>query len=331
MQLVATLILLWGLPGAVSAQETGCLNQTLPISVRDGDAKPIRGLAPSDFDAKIHGGHATVLSVEPDMRPHRLVILLDTSASMAGDMLSRRWQMVINLANDAAQASGSGTQVALLLFAGQTNELYDFSKGNAPVINRLKEIASDSKFAKKQVRGHTASYDAIVKGYQLLDHPTSADVLYIITDGFDNESHTHPSEIESLLIKSMVRLFAAVLQDASTKTFHFQLAPGVRGPEDLAKLVKASGGTVLGLLETSAIDNRWMIGGADENASMHEVLDSFYRTMIENDLITIQIPSSLHGRERLQIKLPEASRKKWKDAEIFYPSEVGPCEPGPYH
>jgi hypothetical protein len=329
MQLVATLVLLWGLHGAVSAQETGCLNQTLPISVRDGDGKPIRGLAPSDFDAKIHGEHATVLSVEPDMRPHRLVILLDTSASMAGDMLSRRWPMAINLADDAAQVSGSRTQVALLLFGGQTNELYDFSKGNAPIINRLKEIASDSKFAKKQVRGHTALYDAIAKGYQLLDHPTSADVLYIITDGFDNESHTRPSEIQSLLIKSMVRLFAAVLQDAST--LHFQLSPGVRGPEDLAKLVKTSGGTVLGLLETSAVDNRWAIGGADENASMQEVLDSLYRTMIENDLITIQIPSSLPGRERLQIKLPEASHKKWKDAEIFYPSEVGPCEPGPYH
>jgi VWFA-related protein len=310
---------------ASPAQEMDCSTRTLPVSVRDAQGVPIHGLLPSDFEAKIRGKPAQILSITPDSRPHRVVILLDTSGSMAGDMFSRRWQMVSTLALDAASASGPETQAALLLFAGRTVERHDFSVGKAVITQRLKQIASDPKVPKSGIRGHTAIYDAISAGYQLLDHPGPADTLYVITDGYDNESHARPSEVESLLLRSRVRLFAAVIQEASSGTFRIRPGAGVRSPEELARVAERTGGVMINLRELSPIENRWIVAGVDEDTPMQQVMDNLYRAMLEEDLVEIQMPLDLRGRERLRLMLSAEQRKKWKGGNVLVPAEIEPC------
>jgi von Willebrand factor type A domain len=307
-----------------NAQETGCAIRTLPIAVRDALGNPIRGLAPSDFEAKIHGKSAPIVSFEPDLRLHRLVILLDTSGSMGGgDVPSHRWNLAVTLALHAAQSAGPRTQLALLLFGEQVKELDDFSKGNAAIIARLTQIATDKTFVKTNVKGRTALYDSLAKAFNLLDHPTSADALYVITDGGDNHSRLRPDGIQRLLEPSMVRLFVTLLlPDLGYRN----LTPEeMSGPEDLSTLVKESGGTML-LSSTNQDSKNWYsLVSRDKNATTQQVLVRFYRSMLENDLITVQVPPELHKRERLDLKLSEVDRKKWKDAQILYPSEIEPC------
>jgi hypothetical protein len=304
------------------AQETACGNRTLPVAVRDSLGNPIRGLAPSDFDAKIHGKPVPVISVQPDLRLHRMVILLDTSGSMRGlSVPSRRWNLAIMLVLHAAEATNPRAKLALLLFGERVNEVDDFSKGNAAIIERLNEIATDPTFVKKEVHGRTALYDSVAEAFNLLNHPTSADVLYVVSDCHDNSSRRTPSGVGRLLEPSGVRLFSlalintAVYKPSSLDEF---------AQEDYLRTMKESGGAIL---EWGAKfdSGPWVFATEDNSATEGKVLTSFYRSMLENDLVTIQVPPELHKRERLDLKLSEADRKKWKDAQILYPSEIEPC------
>src|SRR5260370_8473944 len=63
-------------------QEVNCQRRVLPIALRDKLNLPIQGISTADFEAKVHGKPIKILSLAPDPRPHRLVLILDTSGSM---------------------------------------------------------------------------------------------------------------------------------------------------------------------------------------------------------------------------------------------------------
>src|SRR5712664_4380893 len=68
-------------PGA-RPQEVDCQRRVLPAALRDKLNLPIQSVSPSDFEAKVHGKPVKILSLAPDPRPHRLVLIMDTSGSM---------------------------------------------------------------------------------------------------------------------------------------------------------------------------------------------------------------------------------------------------------
>jgi hypothetical protein len=69
----------------------------LPINVEDARGLQIQGLTPADFQAKVHGRSIKILSIALDDRPHRVVILLDASGSIASE-----WERVITPASALA-------------------------------------------------------------------------------------------------------------------------------------------------------------------------------------------------------------------------------------
>jgi hypothetical protein len=61
------------------AQEDQCSQRKLTIYVQDSLGKPISGLTPADFESQFRGKPVKIVSVIPDQRTHRIVILLDAS------------------------------------------------------------------------------------------------------------------------------------------------------------------------------------------------------------------------------------------------------------
>src|SRR5260370_28942747 len=59
-------------------QEVNCQRRVLPIALRDKLNLPIQGISTADFEAKVHGKPIKILSLAPDPRPHRLLLILDT-------------------------------------------------------------------------------------------------------------------------------------------------------------------------------------------------------------------------------------------------------------
>ncbi len=118
-------------------QDTSCLQRTLPVTVHDSHGFRLHGLTSSDFQGKYRGQPVKVLSIRHDNRPHRIVILLDISRSMRGEMGGREWKMASTVAAHIGQSDLKNTSFALLLFSDSIREQTDFSHGNSAVMNRL--------------------------------------------------------------------------------------------------------------------------------------------------------------------------------------------------
>src|SRR6266481_2777781 len=110
------------------AQEPTCLHRTLPLSVEDAEGHPLQRLTPVDFQAKIREGPVRILSIVPDDRPHRIVILLDASESMA-----TKWGRVLAPASALAESKLPDTELALLIFGSKIYEQVGFSEGQKTI------------------------------------------------------------------------------------------------------------------------------------------------------------------------------------------------------
>src|SRR5260370_10066222 len=130
-------------------EEVNCKRRVLPIALRDKLNLPIQRISTADFEAKVHGKPIKILSLAPDPRPHRLVLILDTSGSMgstAGE--SPLITLEFALARHFFDVNRPRSQMALLMFNNHVTNVVDFASGNSAVCDKLPQIASDPKFVK---------------------------------------------------------------------------------------------------------------------------------------------------------------------------------------
>src|SRR5260370_6671141 len=126
-----------------TAQDASCLHRTLPITVHDSHWLQFHGLTAEDFQAKLRGQRVKILSLHPDTRPHRIVVLLDTSGSMRGEESGKEWKLASSVAAHFSQANLKSTSPALFLFSDKVLEQIDFPQCTSAIANHLLYIRSE--------------------------------------------------------------------------------------------------------------------------------------------------------------------------------------------
>jgi hypothetical protein len=291
-----------------SAQEETCLRQTVPLSLDvpanlSGTQDPV-----ADIRAKVGGKPTKIISVLPDDRPHRIVILLDASGSM-----QTHWDLVLWMALSLADSSLPNTHVALLIFGKQVKEKVGFSEGQNAVRERLRKLRAGLRDSAKLAEGPTAIMDALVAGLELLETPNSADSLYLISDGGENSSQVRPHEATDRLIRSRIRLFVTLLSDPAGSR---ATAEELNGPERLADLAKKTGGR---MIWPFASGFSWRQKGI---AELTGVLDLLHNEMVHNYRVELELSEKLNKPRSLEMNLLGENRKQWKDVQLFYPTEL---------
>jgi hypothetical protein len=304
----------------VRAQDTSCLHRTLPITVHDPHGLQFRGLTAADFQAKFRGQPVKILSIHPDTRPHRIVILLDTSGSMLGESAGQEWKITSAIAAHIGQSGLRNTSYALLLFSDKVHEQIDFSQGNSAVANRLLDIWSDPSYAKKNVRGTTALLDTILSAVRLLGVSGSSDSIYVISDGGDNRSRSHLQDVRNALVTAGVRLHVTLLGPEIPLYAH--LPQESESAEGLLDLVDDSGGLIVGPL---GLGNSGYNLAESQRRVLAARLFLMYRGMTANDLVDIELPQSVDKWRKWSLELSPKIKKLYKDLWIAYPHELAPC------
>jgi hypothetical protein len=309
----------------VRSQEEQCLARSMPIIVRDVNSLPVKGMTPQDLVARVNGKLVSIVSVAVDSRPRRVVILLDTSGSMRGD--PDHWKLPLDVAVHVARSSSSNTHLAFLTFDDAVHNVIDFTGDNSAVLGQLNRMSNGEAFSKKDIHGHTALYDAVYYGRQLLKNSSSADLLFVISDGDDNESSLNSGALERILIESGVRLFAVRMRDLTNLSSARRLDEMV-GPRVLAEIAEKTGGEVFGPVG-------FRLGGylqfafSNYNYSaktkVGDALGWFYEGMLQSQVLEIQLPASVQTKEFLEVKLSKAAAHKWKGATLNYPRKLLPC------
>lgn len=311
---LALLVLLLFCPQPASAQEGDCHHRILPLTVLDSRGRLVQGLTAADFQAKFHGKPVQIISIQPDKRPRRIVILLDASGSMR-DV----WSSARSIAGHILDARLPNTSFAFLLFSNRVIEQVRFGQGVEAIRSLLQRIGEDPKHLKEIVRGHTALLDSIVEALRLFDPQDSSDSLYVITDAGENASRAGMREVLRALLSSGVRLHLICLSQA---TRYRPTPEEVRGPNDMDDLVKATGGLSFG-----AIYESWAHSGgsAEQEARVLADLGRMNEGILNSWRIEIELPES--SARLLEWELQPSPNKKedFKGAKLLYPHRLAAC------
>lgn len=318
-----SLIVLMALVQPLGSQETPCTIRKLPVSFRDAQNVPLQRISATDLEGRVHGKPVRILSLAADSRPHRIVLVLDSSGSMGNiEEQPALWNLSVSLARHFFEVNHQRAQMALLLFNNQGTDAVDFGQGSSAVGQKLSQIAEDRTYVKTHIKGRTALRDAIFQAVLLLDHPTSADAVYVLTDGGDNASHRSVGELDSRLAVTTVRVFAVLLQQKLG--YRNRTPEEENGPQDLADIVHESGGEILTAAEWHG-KGVALSADADAKVTSEEMLNRLYQTILQDSLLEIETPLPLTRNERWELKLSSDARHRWKNAQITYPEMLIGC------
>lgn len=307
----------------VAAQEQPCIRRKVPVSFRDAQNLPLQNFSVSDLQAKVHGKPVRIVALEADPRPHRLVLILDSSGSMGSvEDEPPLWSLGVLLARHFFDVNGQRARLAMLVFNDQVTDEIDFSQGNSVVGEKLRQIAEDRDFLKTHIKGKTALRDAIFQAISLLDHPTSADAVYVLTDGGDNASHNSTDELDRRLAVSSVRVFAVLL--SRDFPYRHRTPEEEIGPQDLSEIAHKSGGEILTAAEWRA-KHVALSANADARVKSAEMLSRLYQTIFQDKLLEVQLPFPLKTNEHWELKLSAAARREWKNVRMIYPDTLIGC------
>jgi hypothetical protein len=222
-------------------------------------------------------------------------------------------------ASALAEAQLPNAQLALLIFGDKTYELIDFSQGQNVVAERLRQIRSRSADSGQLVRGRTALYDSLLAGLQLLQTPTSADSLYLVSDGGDNASRAKFDEVAHRLTSSGVRLFVSLIVGGFGN--RGPTPEEQNGPMDMSDLVKRTGGDIAVPFGQGVPTN------PKEAERFAEAMAAFHRKMIQNYRMEVELPGPQDKPRTFELKPSVENKQRWKNVRVTYPTEISPCKP----
>lgn len=307
----------------VGAQEPPCTTRKLPVSFRDAQNLPLQNISASDLEAKVHGKPVRIVSLGADTRPHRLVLILDSSGSMGSvEDESPLWNLEMSLARHFFDVNVQRAQLAMLVFNDQVTEQIDFSRGNSVVGETLQQIAENRDFVKTHIKGKTALRDTILQAIAMLGHPSSADAVYVLTDGGDNASHNSTGELNRRLAVSSVRVFAVLLY--RDRSYRNRTPEEEMGPQDLSEITHKSGGEILTAAEWRGKQVA-LSANADARVKSAEMLSRLYQTIFQDRLLTVELPFPLKTNEHWELKLSNAARHAWTNVRMIYPDTLIGC------
>jgi hypothetical protein len=298
---------LFMLASTLQAAEPRC-RRILPVAVKDGDGKLVEGLAAPDFRAEVRGSPLSILSVETNSSPQRIVLLLDRSKSMSRHPEIRRLARagVAHLVGHL----GNRADYALVAFSDRAELKVSLGEGKEAVLQQL-------EFPSSVEANSTALFDAIALGALALESPRPEDIIYLISDGQNTYSKTSWDDVERALLERGVRLFV----------FHFREIGASRrnqvrlGWNKLRHLVQVSGGDTLAY----RYHPRDPELTAEKESDLLRSLGLLYQQMQEFQHLEIQLPVELKKPRKWKLEAVDERGEKRKDLTVLYPRKLMPC------
>ena len=159
---------------------------------------------------------------------------------MSGDLSKNKWSIAGTAAQDFISLTPSQVPIALVTFSEKVNGTVGFDRGRALANDELKRVLENTA----DLKGHTALYDAILAGIEMLRPFQTGDAIYVITDGGDNASKTNKAMVRRALLENRVRLFTFLLDDPLTPE-------EASGPDEIRELTRDTGGFLFGAAASS--------------------------------------------------------------------------------
>ena len=294
-------ILIFASLGRCRAQVCSSLIVSLNVFTKDGLL--VRGVSADHLALKIHGQKAKINSLGLDVTPRRVVLLLDTSGSMAGGS-PRAWQLVPELGAYAVNTIPPDASVAVGSI-GEVPKIGDFG-------DRAQAGARALALTRKSIQGRTPLFDSIHLALLKLGQPHFGDVIYLVTDGGDNHSKLTETQILRELAEHGTRIFALLVSNKQPLTEEQQVGPVV-----MEDLVKQSGGHLMFIPWTSI--------GPSHRADLLKVAPLIQSDIGTSYRMEVSLTKPIRKVVSLQVRYTGPDQRLARNSTWIYPQRIAPC------
>ena len=187
--------------GAGHVESTGVSAVAVPVSVKDGAGRFVRGLKAEDFTVAEAGVRQRITGFAAEQAGVNVVLALDTSDSMVQALPAVKTQAKEFLS--ALPAEWSNT---LLSF---DSSVYTIAPPGMALAERARVIDELKAF------GGTALYSAVARGLQLVDGGTGRKAVVVFTDGDDRSSTIGVRELRAMIEASEAVVYFVAAGEAS--------------------------------------------------------------------------------------------------------------------
>lgn len=239
------------------------------------------------------------------------ILLIDLSGSMR---TPGKLKVVSSLARGFADASPENSPLALLTFSDRVKDRLGFPASKEVVLQKLEAISREPPGAKG---GQTALFDAMGEAIQMFDRAQPGDVVFLISDGGDNYSHSQMREVKRLLLERGLRLFCFVPSEDS-----------LRDEE------KASLDTLLNVARTSGgrsftLENDPRMWGWDASKGSlgrdYEFGKYMYVLAASSYELEINMQHAIQKPVSLKLKIVGPGGEVMRNVQALYPQELIAC------
>ena len=308
---IVLFFLLW-LPLQSAVPQNACEEHTFPANAVDSHGQQILGLTTEQFRAVLQGQPVKVMSANFKSGPQRIVVLIDLSDSVWVD--SKERELVKLVAQDVVSAGPPQAQLALATFSSEFKTIVGLGQDRETVREGILRLSPKIKTSSTPLSsGGTAMNDAILEAANMFGNPQPGDVIYAITDGFDNGSHSSSGKVLQYLEQRNIRLFVSAIDNPDWMPYSRYTG----GPESVGKFAKETGGYYI-ILGTDR--PRKSAPGTSTNAlhQLYALMASFY-------LLDVVVPKDQDKPRELKLVVTDPNGNKKKDAIVLYPQKVFPC------
>jgi Ca-activated chloride channel family protein len=170
-------------------------------TVLDEQGKYLDGLRVDDFQVFEDGERQKISFFSHDLRvPISVGVLIDSSGSMR-----HKLQQALQTVREVALALSPQDEMFVVQFASDVQVRQHFTSNMQDVQKSLRDIRAG---------GETAAYDAIQIGMdEMKKAKHNKKILLMVTDGFDTKSHINSGQVEDILKRSEVLVYAIGIDD----------------------------------------------------------------------------------------------------------------------
>ena len=170
-------------------------------TVLDDQGKYLDGLKQDDFQVFEDGTEQKISFFSHDLRvPISVGVLIDSSGSMR-----HKLQQALQTVREIALALSPQDEMFVVSFNSDVDLRRHFTSNMQDIQRSLRDIKAG---------GETAAYDAIQVGMdemKMAKH--NKKILLLVTDGFDTKSHITSTQVEDILKRSEVLVYAIGIDD----------------------------------------------------------------------------------------------------------------------
>lgn len=223
---------------SANAQQKGLAEGFLNVNVEDSYGRTVIGLISENFRVYEDGKLREVKNVKFENSPLSVGFLVDLSDSMRKNFRSNKFSRVDwgrQSMLDFLQDSNENDEYFLISFGEQIKTVNNFNNRD----EILKVIKENSNFdAHKQSK--TKLYDAIAMALkQMTKARNKRKVLYILSDGQDNQSDHKLKELQNLIKQNNVIIYFVAIYDPTDANSYYS---NINAQLIVEKLTEITGG-----------------------------------------------------------------------------------------